>query len=91
MVTQLDRHQRADLLHQALARIPLDDQIAIELAYFESLAMADIARILEINENTVRSRLSRARQKLRDVLATLASADEAALADSRLSDASLRA
>jgi RNA polymerase sigma factor (sigma-70 family) len=83
-VTQLDRQQRADLLHQALARIPLDDQIALELAYFEALPMADIARVLEINENTVRSRLSRARQKLRDVLATLASPEEAALAESQL-------
>ena len=39
---------------------------------------------LEINPNTVRSRLSRARDKLRAALAELANADEAALAESQL-------
>jgi RNA polymerase sigma factor (sigma-70 family) len=78
------RRQRAELLRDALARIPLDDQIALELAYFEDLSMKEIAGVLDLEENTVRSRLSRARAKLRDVLATLAPADEAALAESQL-------
>jgi RNA polymerase sigma-70 factor (ECF subfamily) len=82
--TLLSRRQRGELLREGLARIPLDDQIALELAYFEGLSMAEIAGVLEIEENTVRSRLSRARDKLRAALATLASADEAALADSQL-------
>jgi RNA polymerase sigma-70 factor (ECF subfamily) len=84
--TELTLHQRGALLRDGLSRIPLDDQIALELAYFEQMATADIAAVLEINENTVRSRLSRARDKLREVLATLASADEAALADSELGE-----
>jgi RNA polymerase sigma-70 factor (ECF subfamily) len=71
-----------------LARIPLDDQIALELAYFEGLSTKDIAAVLEIGENTVRSRLSRAREKLREVLATLATAEDAAFADSQLGPAS---
>jgi RNA polymerase sigma-70 factor (ECF subfamily) len=83
-VTEMARRQRHELLRQALARIPLDDQIALELAYFEGLAMRDIASVLEIPENTVRSRLSRARDKLRAVLARLGTADEAALAESQL-------
>jgi RNA polymerase sigma-70 factor (ECF subfamily) len=85
--TQATRRQRSELLREALARIPLDDQIALELAYFEGLAMKEIAAVLEIAENTVRSRLARAREKLREVLATLATADEAALADSQLGSA----
>jgi DNA-directed RNA polymerase specialized sigma24 family protein len=48
------------------------------------MSTKDIASVLEINENTVRSRLSRARDKLRDVLATLGTADEVALAESQL-------
>jgi DNA-directed RNA polymerase specialized sigma24 family protein len=48
------------------------------------MAMEDIASVLEIHPNTVRSRLSRARDKLRAVLATLATPDEAALAESQL-------
>lgn len=82
--TELDRHQRKELLREALARIPLDDQIALELSYFEALTTREIASVLEIPENTVRSRLSRARDKLRAVLATLGSSEEAAIADSQL-------
>lgn len=82
--THVSRRQRSELLREGLARIPLDDQIALELAYFEGLSTKDIAAILEIPENTVRSRLSRARDKLRDVLATLATSDDAAFAESQL-------
>ena len=83
-VTHVARQERGALLREGLARIPLDDQIALELAYFEGLSTKDIAAVLEIGENTVRSRLSRARDKLREMLATLGSAEEAALAESQL-------
>jgi RNA polymerase sigma-70 factor (ECF subfamily) len=82
--THVSRRQRSELLRDGLARIPLDDQIALELAYFEGLSTKDIAAVLEIGENTVRSRLSRAREKLREVLATLAPAEDAAFAESQL-------
>ncbi len=84
--TFVSRRQRSELLRDGLARIPLDDQIALELAYFEALPMREIAAILEVEENTVRSRLSRARDKLRAALATLTDADEAALAESQLDE-----
>jgi len=85
-VTHVSRRQRSELLRDGLARIPLDDQIALELAYFEGLSTADIASVLEINENTVRSRLSRARDKLREVLATLGNSEDAAFAESQLDE-----
>lgn len=85
-VTQLGRAQRRELLRDGLARIPLDDQIALELAYFEGLSTRELAAVLEIPENTVRSRLSRARDKLRAVLAELGTSAEAQLADSQLGD-----
>jgi RNA polymerase sigma-70 factor (ECF subfamily) len=83
--TALDRRQRGELLRDGLARIPLDDQIALELSYFEQMTTREIAGVLEIEENTVRSRLARAREKLRAALAELATPEEAALADSQLS------
>lgn len=86
VATEVARKQRAELLRQALERIPLDDQIALELAYFEGLSTHELAAVLEINENTVRSRLSRARDKLRAVLAELGTPDEAALAESQLGE-----
>jgi RNA polymerase sigma-70 factor (ECF subfamily) len=84
--TEVSRRQRGELLREGLARIPLDDQIALELAYYESMSTREIAGVLEIAENTVRSRLSRARDKLRAALAELGTAEEAALADSQLDE-----
>jgi RNA polymerase sigma-70 factor (ECF subfamily) len=75
-VTAAARSERKELLREGLARIPLDDQIALELAYFEGLDTRALAGVLEVPENTVRSRLSRARDKLRAALADLASTDE---------------
>jgi RNA polymerase sigma factor (sigma-70 family) len=77
-------HQRLELLRVGLARIPLDDQIALELSYFEGMSTREIAAVLEIEENTVRSRLSRARDKLRAALAELGTPEEAAVAESQL-------
>ncbi|MCC6903043.1 MAG: sigma-70 family RNA polymerase sigma factor [Polyangiaceae bacterium] len=82
--TELGRREQAELLRRALATIPLDDQIALELSYFEGLSGAAIAQVLEVGENTVRSRLARAREKLRLALAELAPADEAARAEAGL-------
>lgn len=83
-VTFVSRREQADILRDALARIPMDDQIALELAYFEGMPTREIAGVLEIPENTVRSRLSRAREKLRAALQLVATPAEAALAESAL-------
>jgi RNA polymerase sigma factor (sigma-70 family) len=74
--SQLWRTQRDALLKEALRRIPLDEQIAIELFHFEHLTTHQLSLVLAIPENTVRSRLSRARTKLRDVLRELSGSDE---------------
>jgi RNA polymerase sigma factor (sigma-70 family) len=83
-VTEVDRRQRRELLRAGLARIPLDDQIALELAYLENLPLRDVARVLAVGEHTIRSRLARAREKLRVALAAIASSADAALAESAL-------
>ena len=83
-VTEIGRARLGELLRDGLARIPLDDQIALELAYFENLSTRELAVVLEIAEPTVRSRLSRARDKLRAVLGELATAEEARVAESQL-------
>jgi RNA polymerase sigma factor (sigma-70 family) len=69
--TAVARSEQQRLLHEALQRISLDHRIALELAYWENLGGPEIAEILEIPEHTVRSRLSRARQALRDQLEAL--------------------
>lgn len=59
------RGERKAKIATALAGIPLDHQIALELAYWEHLSGPEIAAVLGIPANTVRSRLARARQQLR--------------------------
>jgi RNA polymerase sigma-70 factor (ECF subfamily) len=83
-ITELGRRERDALLRDALARIPLDDQIALELFHLEHLSTRELAAVLDVPENTVRSRLGRARDKLRAVLAERASPDAARLAESQL-------
>jgi RNA polymerase sigma-70 factor (ECF subfamily) len=69
---QLARHQEEQLLRLALTHVPIDQQIALELTYWECLPAHEIARVLEIPENTVYSRVRRAKARLREALATLA-------------------
>lgn len=59
------------LLHAALRRLPLDDQIALELHYWHELPVDAIAESLGVGRSTALSRLHRARAKLRAILPTL--------------------
>jgi RNA polymerase sigma-70 factor (ECF subfamily) len=61
----LARDQRAEVLRAALMTLPVESQIALELRYWEGLSGDEIAAALEIEAATVRSRLTRARQKLK--------------------------
>lgn len=55
---------RARLL-AALQTLPMDSQILLELFYWERMPASQIAEVLRVAEGTVRSRLHRARTRLR--------------------------
>ncbi len=78
------RSERA-ALSDALRGLPVDLQIAIELRYWEGLSGPEVGVVLDIAEGTVRSRLRRALEMLRDALQS----DPAAAALSPSSDADL--
>jgi RNA polymerase sigma-70 factor (ECF subfamily) len=61
---------RARLL-AALRRMPLESQTMLELYYWTGLRGPQLAEILEVSPHTVRSRLSRARARLRTELSAL--------------------
>jgi RNA polymerase sigma-70 factor (ECF subfamily) len=67
----LSRQEERHLLELALQQIPVDQQIALELTYWEELTAADVARVLDIPENTVYSRIRRAKAHLREELSRL--------------------
>ncbi len=75
--------QEQKLLLLALRRLPLDYQIAVELYYWEGLKVAEVGEVLEDPEGTVRSRLTRARAKLGEIVTELAT-------DPKVADATLR-
>ncbi len=65
------KNQRAQFLQMALLHLPLESQLLLELSYWEELSGQEIAVALKIKEGTVRSRLSRARERLREIVAGL--------------------
>jgi RNA polymerase sigma factor (sigma-70 family) len=69
------RREAAQLLQLALSQVPVDQQIALELTYWEGLAAPEIARVLDIPENTVYSRLRRAKEHLRKALEQLSDSE----------------
>jgi RNA polymerase sigma factor (sigma-70 family) len=69
---QVARHEETRLLSRALRAIPLDLQIAIELFYWEDLSIAEIAQVIEVPPGTVKSRLHRGRQLLREAMEQIA-------------------
>lgn len=59
------------VLLAALRRLPIDLQIAVELAYFEGLTDREVAEVLEVPVGTLKSRLRKARGLLAETIAEL--------------------
>ena len=55
-------------LNRAFDSLSADERLAITLFYFEGYSTREIAKICEVSDGTVRSRLSRAREALRRTL-----------------------
>ena len=60
----LDDESRLDELQRAVALLKPDEQLLLELFYFESRPLADIAYILDVEPGTIATRLHRIRRKL---------------------------
>lgn len=61
------REQQASLL-AALQRIPVEQQLVLELFYWEQFSGPQIAEVLEVAPATVRTRLFRARAALKEAM-----------------------
>jgi RNA polymerase sigma-70 factor (ECF subfamily) len=61
---------------QAVAELPEGYREVLILAHYEQMPLVEIARVLEIELTTVKSRLQRARAQLKEMLAVYVSDPE---------------
>ncbi|HPH66466.1 MAG TPA: sigma-70 family RNA polymerase sigma factor [Kofleriaceae bacterium] len=80
-VTKLARHEREKALLAAMQRLPLRDQMLLQLSYWDQLSAPEIGAVLDMPANSVRGALSRARQELRNHLAAVDSNWETTLTE----------
>lgn len=62
------RHELSAAIHQAIGQLPDDQRIVLILSDIQGLAYDEIAHVTNANLGTVKSRLSRGRARLREVL-----------------------
>ncbi len=62
--TIVAKRQEHALVLQALRELPLETQVLLELRFWEGLTGPQLARVLDVSEGTVRSRIRLARERL---------------------------
>ena len=66
-IKNFDSEESFELL-ETVRQLPEHDRDAVYLYYYEEYTIREIAKILGEREGTIRSRLSRARKKLRAIM-----------------------
>ncbi len=74
---QLREKQDQHLLLGGLRRIPIDDQVLLELVYWEGLKGREVAQLLNVPEGTARTRLRTAKTRLIAAIERLAESPDA--------------
>lgn len=69
---KLDRANQIERVQSALAKLPSEQQLLLELHYWHELDTIELGEIFETAPGTIRVRLLRARNALREVLDTTA-------------------
>jgi RNA polymerase sigma-70 factor (ECF subfamily) len=72
---ELKKGEELRLVLRAMQQIPIDFQVALELYYWEEMPVTDIAEVLEVAEGTVKSRLWRGRELLRQEISSAPAED----------------
>ena len=61
-------HDSAAALREAILSLPEKLRLPVILHYMDGYPLSDVARALRVPEGTVKSRLARARERLKDIL-----------------------
>lgn len=64
----LARNEKFKQIHTALSRLKMKYQTALTLRYFEDKSIKEIAAILDLSENTVKTHIRRGLKQLREYL-----------------------
>ncbi len=80
------RNQEHQQLLAALVALPIEQQLLLELHYWEDMKTAELAEIFDVEPTTIRTRLFRARQALGTQLAQLAESGGAETIHTSLDD-----
>ena len=65
---QLDKAEMRDIVRMSLEALNERQRMAVLLSKFEGMSYAEIAAVMEISPQALKSLLSRARENLREVL-----------------------
>ena len=71
----LDNSETARLITEIVDKLPTPQRVCVYYYYYEQLSVADIAETLTVSENTIKTRLSLAREKIRKGLKKLEEKD----------------
>lgn len=66
--TVVTESRRYDDLWEAVCALPRERRAVVTLFYYEDMTVEQIAKCLDVPEGTVKSRLSRARKQLKEML-----------------------
>jgi RNA polymerase sigma-70 factor, ECF subfamily len=64
----IQKKERSDILRKCLSRLSPDHREIIDLVYYHEMAIREIAAIVGIPENTVKTRMFHARKRLSELL-----------------------
>jgi RNA polymerase sigma-70 factor (ECF subfamily) len=68
---QAEKDTQKELIHKALEKLDLDFRTVTVLRLIDGYSTAETAKILQLPQGTVLSRLSRAQKKLKDILTAM--------------------
>ncbi len=67
----MDRREVSRLVMEILDQLPEDQRIVIGMFYYEEMSVKDIAEVLGVSDNTVKSRLNYGRKKIKELVLDL--------------------
>lgn len=65
---RLEHTQQLARLQASLAQLPREERLIVILRYWKALPLAEIAEMMSLAPKTIRKRLQRAEQRLKDLM-----------------------